>query len=204
MDLLTLTVIRYENRVPDQAVTARIGDVGGTIGRSPDNDLVLPGPDRSVSRHHANIQFRAGRFFLTDTSSTNGTYLNNAAAAVPEGQEIELQDGDELSIGAYDLRVTIMAPPPDPFAPGQPEHVPIPNHAPLEPAPDIPDMVPEEPSVLFPAQPGAPESETPPVDLPDWLRPRPPEAEPDPFARPPSPGEPHELPAEPDHTPEVY
>ena len=93
---LTLSVIRYQDHPPTQVAGARIGDAGGTIGRSADNDLVLPDPDRWVSGHHAEVRCRAGRFFLIDTS-TNGTFVNHAAEPVPEGQEIELREGDELS-----------------------------------------------------------------------------------------------------------
>jgi type VI secretion system protein len=204
---LTLSVIRYQDHPPAQLTSAHIGDAGGTIGRSTDNDLVLPDPDRWVSGHHAEIRWRSGRFFLIDTS-TNGTFVNHGVEPVPEGQEVELHDGDELSIGAYDVRVAITAAPgsrtpADPFAWGQPEQGPPLGDAPSEPAPDILDLVRERPGVLGPVhEPGAPESEAPPVDLDDWLRPPPRPAEPDPFASPPSPGKPHELPAEPDHTPE--
>jgi type VI secretion system protein len=203
---LTLSVIRYQDQPPTQLGSARIGDAGGTIGRSADNDLVLPDPDRWVSGHHAEIRCRAGRFFLIDTS-TNGTFVNHAAEPVPEGQEVELHEGDELSIGAYEVRVAIAegpsaARPVEPFELGQPERAPGLGHPPSEPAPDILDLVREKPSILGPEQTGAPESETPPVDLDDWLRPAPQEAELDPFAPPPRPGKPRELPAEPDHTPE--
>jgi type VI secretion system FHA domain protein len=203
---LTLSVIRYQNHPPARIASARIGEAGGTIGRSADNDLVLPDPDRWVSGHHAEVRCRAGRFFLIDTS-TNGTFVNHAAEPVPEGQEIELREGDELSIGAYDVRVAIAATPlaatpVDPSARGQPEQAPPLGHPPSEPAPDILDLVRARPSILGSAEPGAPESETPPIDLDDWLRPAPQEAEHGFFAPPPRPGEPRELPAEPDHTPE--
>jgi type VI secretion system protein len=203
---LTLSVIRYQDHPPTQVASARIGDAGGTIGRGADNDLVLPDPDRWVSGHHAEIQCRAGRFFLIDTS-TNGTFVNHAAEPVPEGQEVELHEGDELSIGAYDVRVAIAAGPSaatpvDPFAPGQPERAPVLGHPPAEPAPDILDLVREKPSILGSAEPAASESGTPPIDLDDWLRPAPQEAEAGPFAPPPKPGKRRELPAEPDHTPE--
>lgn len=61
------------------------------IGRAMDNDLVLE--DHLVSRYHAEIRVRGGRFTLRDLKSTNGTSVN--------GQEITecaLNDGDELSV----------------------------------------------------------------------------------------------------------
>jgi hypothetical protein len=45
---------------------------GATIGRHRENDLVVD--DIFVSRIHARIEYRKGRFFVVDTS-TNGTYL---------------------------------------------------------------------------------------------------------------------------------
>src|ERR1700760_2146168 len=39
---------------------------GGSIGRSADNDWVLPDPVRYVSAHHARVDFRNGRFVLVD------------------------------------------------------------------------------------------------------------------------------------------
>ena len=43
-----------------------------TIGREPHNDIVLA--DSTVSRSHAEIEYRQGRFRLTDKSS-NGTVV---------------------------------------------------------------------------------------------------------------------------------
>ncbi|MGA7980925.1 MAG: type VI secretion system-associated FHA domain protein TagH [Chromatiaceae bacterium] len=204
---LTLSVIRYQNRTPDQPVSAHVGDSGGTIGRSPDNNLVLPDPDRWVSGHHAEIRFRDGRFFLTDTS-TNGTYVNHAAEPVPDGQEIELHDGDEVSIGAYDVRVSIAVSMPRPAAPfagfgqAEPKQAPPFGHTPPESPPDVLDLVREKPGILGPAPPSSGERDMPPLDLDDWMRPSPQEPEPDHIAPRPTPGRRAELPAEPDHTPE--
>jgi type VI secretion system protein len=203
---LTLTVVRYQNRPPDRPASARLGESGGTIGRNAGNDLVLPDPERWVSGHHAEIRSRGGKFYLIDTS-TNGTYVNRAPEPVPDGQEIELHDADELSIGAYDLRVAIVkamrrAAQPDapPWGESEPQS---PARAP-GPAPDILDFVREQPDVLGPAHSNPPERESPPVDLKDWLRPIPGPSipEPDPFAPWPTPGEKPEGASEPDHTPE--
>ena len=48
---------------------------GGTIGRAPDNDWILPDPKRVLSGHHCEIEYRSGVFWLKDTS-TNGVYVN--------------------------------------------------------------------------------------------------------------------------------
>lgn len=66
------------------------------VGRDPQNDLVLD--DRRVSRRHAEIRLRLGRYTLYDLQSTNGTYVNGRRVA-----EMVLSDGDRLSIGGIEL-----------------------------------------------------------------------------------------------------
>ena len=50
----------------------------------PDNDWVLPDPERLLSKHHCLIEQRSGAWVLTDTS-TNGVYLDNSPVAVGPG-----------------------------------------------------------------------------------------------------------------------
>lgn len=45
-----------------------------TVGRRPDNDLVIDNP--AVSGHHCRIYSQAGSFFVEDLNSTNGTFVN--------------------------------------------------------------------------------------------------------------------------------
>ena len=71
-----------------------------TIGRSPDNGLVLA--DDRASRHHARLQSRGGLLVLTDLDSTNGTRLNGNPV-----QEAAVGDGDVVEIG--DSIVTVIA-----------------------------------------------------------------------------------------------
>lgn len=76
-----------------------------TIGRGPDNDVVLPDPDRLISKNHCTIEDHNGDVTVIDFS-TNGTYLNygkNPLGRVPN----PLNDGDVLSMGAYELVVAI-------------------------------------------------------------------------------------------------
>jgi type VI secretion system FHA domain protein len=77
-----------------------------TIGRGPQNDVVLPDPDRLISKTHCAIEDQNGEVTVIDFS-TNGTFLNYGK--VPLGQvPTPLNDGDVLSMGAYELIVTIM------------------------------------------------------------------------------------------------
>ena len=50
---------------------------GGTIGRSLENDWILPDPDRFISGRHATIDYQSGSYYIADVSS-NGVYINGA------------------------------------------------------------------------------------------------------------------------------
>ena len=68
-----------------------------TIGRSPDNDIVVY--NRLVSRKHAYLQLSREDqgCFLVDAGSSNGTFLNNAQ--ITPHEKYQLTDADEISIG---------------------------------------------------------------------------------------------------------
>lgn len=79
---------------------------GGRIGRSESNDWVLRDPDRYVSGRHAEIEHRAGTWWLRDTS-TNGTFVNDAEEALGPDQPHQLANGDRIRIGEYEIEVEI-------------------------------------------------------------------------------------------------
>jgi hypothetical protein len=67
-----------------------------TIGRSPDAAVFLD--DVTVSRDHAVLVHRGGAWYLDDSGSLNGTYVNRRRI-----DSHRLEDGDELQIGKYKL-----------------------------------------------------------------------------------------------------
>jgi pSer/pThr/pTyr-binding forkhead associated (FHA) protein len=67
-----------------------------TIGRRPDSDVFLD--DVTVSRDHAVLVRRSGAWFLDDSGSLNGTYVNRRRI-----DSHRLEDGDELQVGKYKL-----------------------------------------------------------------------------------------------------
>ena len=67
-----------------------------TAGRHPESDIFLD--DVTVSRRHAEIRRRDGKFFVQDKGSLNGTYVNRQRV-----EETPLASGDELQIGKFKL-----------------------------------------------------------------------------------------------------
>jgi predicted component of type VI protein secretion system len=67
-----------------------------TIGRDARNDLTFASP--SVSREHAAVSFRDGRWYVEDRGSFNGTFLNGTR--VQPGTPLPLRHADRISIGA--------------------------------------------------------------------------------------------------------
>jgi hypothetical protein len=63
-----------------------------TIGRAPDNGLVLF--DGRVSRHHARLYGRRGALLLADLGSTNGSWVNDRRV-----EEMALGEGDRIRVG---------------------------------------------------------------------------------------------------------
>jgi len=86
--------------------TKVFGVHGGTIGRSLDNEWILPDTERYLSGKHARVDFRAGTYVLVDTSS-NGTYVNGAQVPLGKYHDYALKDGDYIRLGEYELLVSI-------------------------------------------------------------------------------------------------
>ncbi|NJP10514.1 MAG: adenylate/guanylate cyclase domain-containing protein [Leptolyngbyaceae cyanobacterium RU_5_1] len=69
-----------------------------TIGRSEDNNFVLP--DRWISRNHAMLQYmESGEFYLIDLGSRNGSFVNSRRVSIP----VTLHNGDRLTFGQTEL-----------------------------------------------------------------------------------------------------
>jgi type VI secretion system protein len=103
---LKLRVISDQYRQLGKRSSRLFGVSGGRIGRSPDNDWVLPDQDRYISSHHAKVSFRAGAWILEDTS-TNGIFVNGSETPLSEAGFHKLLDGDRLRLGDYELLVSI-------------------------------------------------------------------------------------------------
>lgn len=67
-----------------------------TLGRHPESDIALD--DITVSRHHVEIARVGRRFYVRDSGSLNGTYVNQHRI-----DEAEIRQGDELQVGKFRL-----------------------------------------------------------------------------------------------------
>ncbi|PID43917.1 MAG: type VI secretion system-associated FHA domain protein TagH [Gammaproteobacteria bacterium] len=88
---------------------------GGSFGRGPANQWILPDPSRHVSSVHGRVTWDSGKFYIEDTS-TNGTYLNNEEFPVGPGNKRELVSGDILVFGDYTLQAELITEPSQPVA----------------------------------------------------------------------------------------
>jgi type VI secretion system protein len=102
--MLRLRIVSDQRRTLADRGSAIFSVEGGTIGRSTDNDWVLPDPLRYVSAHHARVQFRDGHFYLQDVS-TNGVYVNDDAEPLAKrgSSGYRLANGDLLRMGDYHI-----------------------------------------------------------------------------------------------------
>ena len=72
-----------------------------TIGRAPENDIVLLDEEKVISRYHATLRYSGGSYSLIDNGSSNGTNVNGQS--VDKQAPRALQDGDRVNIGDYEL-----------------------------------------------------------------------------------------------------
>ncbi|HWP45235.1 MAG TPA: DUF309 domain-containing protein [Blastocatellia bacterium] len=71
-----------------------------TFGRHYDCDCVLKHP--TVSREHFYIERNAGKYFIVDQNSNNGTFANGERVSW-----LELKDGDRIRAGPFTLTVAL-------------------------------------------------------------------------------------------------
>jgi dipeptidyl aminopeptidase/acylaminoacyl peptidase len=71
-----------------------------SVGRAPDNDVVVSDP--ATSGRHGRIEVRSGAFWISDLGSTNGTLVNGEPVI-----ERQLSHGDLIAIGQNSIRFTL-------------------------------------------------------------------------------------------------
>jgi sigma-B regulation protein RsbU (phosphoserine phosphatase) len=88
---ITSPILKYAD--PDGEHLFSLGAQKTSIGRSPDQDLVLK--EAFVSRRHALITRQNGGFELVDQNSSHGTFLNGKRV-----EHAKLKSGDTLQFGS--------------------------------------------------------------------------------------------------------
>jgi predicted component of type VI protein secretion system len=106
--MLVVEAIAVRGQPLSQPLRAAFDESGGTIGRGATCTLVLPDPERRVSRTHATIGFDARGYVLTDTGSFDRLALNGRTL---RGTHAALKDGDKLTVGPYRLVVRFVGVP---------------------------------------------------------------------------------------------
>lgn len=117
---MRISVIRFRGEAPAQSINFHFDARGGALGRHSANEIVLPDPELRISRVQARVEWRDGRFLLVD-AGTNPSRFNGQPLA--KGVEVPLAEGDEISIGDYDLRVDLA------------QQASVPGDRPMGPAP---------------------------------------------------------------------
>src|SRR5437764_716445 len=113
-----------------------------TIGRVQGNDIVLP--KGNVSKRHARIVLKDGKFIIVDLKSTNGTYVNGRKITSP----LVVKDSDKIYIGDFIVGV-------DEAAAAESDSASEPSTAPPERAAAIPDVRPPRPTEAQPMPPSS-------------------------------------------------
>lgn len=89
-------VLKFENAVLQELA---VGEKEVSIGRSPDNAVVIDNP--AVSHYHARVFNEEGRLMLEDFGSLNGTFVNGQRVKM-----VGLKPGDSVTIGKHTIVVT--------------------------------------------------------------------------------------------------
>lgn len=100
--MIQIKAISY-NGMPYSSLSAEFDELGGDIGRAEDNTLVLPDPDKHISRLHATVNYRRGQYHICNHGSATPVILNGRA--LEKDQSEVIAPGDEIRIGGYTLQV---------------------------------------------------------------------------------------------------
>jgi len=89
-------VLKFENSILTEVP---VGAKEVSIGRSPDNGLVIDNP--AVSHYHARVFTEEGRLMLEDFGSLNGTFVNGQRVKM-----VMLKAGDSVAVGKHTIVVS--------------------------------------------------------------------------------------------------
>jgi FHA domain-containing protein len=104
MNLVIRCLSLHDSEVSEPLV-ARFDQRGGTIGRSFGATLVLPDPERLISRVQAEVTQQDGEYWLEDVGRSRSVVHNGRLLGA--NARVRLAVGDELYVGGYRLAVEV-------------------------------------------------------------------------------------------------
>ena len=115
--MIAIRLVSHAGEAPAAALEAVFGPAGGDIGRGAECTLVLPDPERRISRKHLQVSCRDGSYFLRLISTNLLVELDGVPLA--PGGECALEAGAQIRIGPFvlqavdhDVRQAAARPPP--------------------------------------------------------------------------------------------
>ena len=123
--MIAIRLVAQAGGLPATPLVVHFDEAGGDIGRAVECTLMLPDPERRISRKHLQVACRNGRFLLRLISTNLLVELDGVPLA--PGIECALGVGSEIRIGPFTLAVegeAKLAPPP---VQPQPQHEPDPE-----------------------------------------------------------------------------
>ncbi|MDR4518121.1 MAG: type VI secretion system-associated FHA domain protein TagH [Nitrosomonas sp.] len=100
--MINIKVIN-SNALLSKTISATFDELGGTIGRAENSTLVLPDPEKHISRLHASIDYRHGHYHICNHGSASPVFLNGQPLEKEQSEAIK--SGDEIRIGGYVMQV---------------------------------------------------------------------------------------------------
>lgn len=101
--MIRLNVTTFNGLPVSQPLSAQFDELGGDIGRADTNQLVLPDPERTISRVHARVLYRASSGYGIVDQGSNAISVNGIQLG--KGREAAIKPGDHIQIGGYVLIV---------------------------------------------------------------------------------------------------
>jgi FHA domain-containing protein len=101
--MIRIRVTAYNGAPPPLPLLAEFNESGGNIGRAEGNALVLHDPARTISRTHASIAFRDGRYHIRNLGTAIPVYVNGQPLG--NGGDAVIAAGDEIRIDGYTMTV---------------------------------------------------------------------------------------------------
>ena len=77
-----------------------------TIGRDTGCDICIAKENSNVSRYHCKLEIIQGRLVVSDTASSNGTFVHGKR--IPAGTRVALKTGSSFAIGQTDYMITVV------------------------------------------------------------------------------------------------